>query len=121
MLVFASPVICRCGFSGKRSPAAQQLLTPSESKSGARPTETDARLLDYRREEGIIDYRRGKSSSRSSSGGASPGSAASPGGAAAVDVPLKCVPRCEASRVMCRVAHMWLVWCATCAGTRFGR
>ena len=92
MLVFASPVICRCGFSGKRSPAAQQLLTPSESKSGARPTETDARLLDYRREEGIIDYRRGKSSSRSSSGGASPGSAASPGGAAAVDVPLKCVP-----------------------------
>lgn len=80
VLVFASPVICFCGFATPRhAELHDNMLLLNDSGSESHSNDFDATLLDYRREEGIIDYRR-----RDSSPSPRP-----VGAAAAEDIPLK--------------------------------
>ena len=99
LLVFASPVICFCGLgmSQRRTELHDNKLLVNDLSAGREhhSTDIDSRLLDYRREEGIIDYRHKDSSP----------SPRPLGAAAAQDVPLKFVS-CAASKpnpVVCRV------------------
>ena len=79
LLVFASPVVCFCGFSAPRhTELHDNMLLVNDPGSQPDSKDFDVDLLDYRREEGIIDYRRRDSSSPRPVGAA-----------AAEDVPLK--------------------------------